>query len=304
MCNTFSSLSFIVITLQMNQQNTSNTPSSILYELAKSNKMTSNYQVVSESGPAHQKVYKVHLHVGNTGPFEGVGSSLKSARNAAASCALSDNFSGLQVNPTVELNILSMKSREVATYRELESMSLSSPKSDHYDSLFLSQQYHAGVMQRGSRMHQKPRRLWRMSVTICGRTYIGEGHTKSEARGSAASHALRELKPALLERAKMVELELTKQKQVAQQQQREGGSIDMEATATDKLKAPCFVSKLHEVANKHRMEISFTLVNETGPPHVRIFHMKCKVGDKELMGKCTFNFIRKRIALESLKCIT
>jgi len=268
----------------MNQQNTSNnTPSSILYELAKSNKMTSNYQVVSESGPPHQKVYKIHLHVGNSGPFEGVGSSLKSARNAAASCALSDNFSGLQANPTVELNILSMKSREVATYRELESMSLPSSKSDHYDSLFLSQQYHSGIMNRGSRMHQKPRRLWRMSVTICGRTYIGEGHTKSEARGSAAGHALRELKPALLERAKMVELELAKQKQAAALQQKEGGGDEM--VATDKLKAPCFVSKLHEVANKHRMEISFTLLNETGPPHVRIFHMKCKVGDKEFMGK-------------------
>ena len=265
----------------MNSQNASsnNTPSSILYELAKSNKMTSNYQTISESGPAHQKVYKVHLHVGNTGPFEGVGSSLKGARNAAASRALSDNFPGLNVNPTVELNILSMKSREVATYRELESMSLSASRHDHYDSLFLSHQYNSSrlLSRGGPRLNQqqnKLRRLWRMSVTICGRTYIGEGHTKSEARYNAAAHALRELKQVLIEKARLVEMEVAKQKQQSANQTED----------PEKPKAPCFVSKLHELVNKQRMEIKFELINETGPPHVRIFHMSCTVGEHKVTG--------------------
>ena len=273
----------------MNSQpntNSNNTPSSILYELAKSNKMTTNYQVVSETGPAHQKVYKVHLHVGHAGPFEGVGSSLKMARNAAASRALSDSFPGFHINPTVELNILSMKSREVAVYRELESMSLpgssSSSRNDRFDSLFLSQNYHSGVMHRsGPRMnHNKPRRLWRMSVTICGRTYIGEGHTKSEARFNAAANALRELKPHLIEKAKLIELEMTKQKQAATQNGNE--------STPEKPKAPCFVSRLHELANKHKMGIDFKLINESGPPHVRIFHINCKVGDHQIIGLFCF----------------
>ena len=264
-----------------------NTPSSILYELAKSNKMTSNYQTISESGPAHQRVYKVHLHVGNTGPFEGVGSSLKGARNAAASRALSDNFPGLNVNPTVELNILSMKSREVATYRELESMSLSSTRHEHYDSLFLSQQYNnnsSRLLSRGGpRMNQnqqqnKLRRLWRMSVTICGRTYIGEGHTKSEARYNAAAAALRELKQVLIEKERLVEMEVAKQKQQSVNQNED----------PEKPKAPCFVSKLHELVNKLKMEIKFDLVNETGPPHVRVFHMSCQVGEHKIIGLCLF----------------
>ncbi|XP_066929714.1 double-stranded RNA-binding protein Staufen homolog 2-like [Clytia hemisphaerica] len=244
--------------------------------------MTTNYQVVSETGPAHQKTYKVHLHVGHAGPFEGVGSSLKMARNAAASRALSDSFPGFHINPTVELNILSMKSREVAVYRELESMSLpgsTTSRHDQYDSLFLSQQYHSGLMHRGGpRMnHHKQRRLWRMSVTICGRTYIGEGHTKSEARFNAAAHALRELKQILLEKAKLVELEMSKQKQAAAQNGTEGNP--------EKPKAPCFVSKLHELANKHHMEIDFKLMNESGPPHVRVFHINCKVGDHQIIGQ-------------------
>ena len=248
------------------------TPSSVLYELAKSNKMSVHYQVVNETGPAHQKIYKIHLRVGNSGPFEGIGNSLKNARNAAASRALSEGFQGLHINPTVELNILSMKSGEVAAYRELESMSLT-PRSDNYDSLFFSQNYHS-VLQRPRNYRVK--RLWRMSVTICGRTYIGEGHTKSEARGNAATNALRELKPLLLDRAKMIELELAKQKQAAIYQ---GKDPNLET-----LKAPCYVSKLHELVNRHRLGISFHEVNETGPPHVRMFHIRCKVEEREVLG--------------------
>lgn len=267
----------------MNSQTTcttsNNTPSSILYELAKSNKMTSNYKTISESGPAHQKTYKVHLHVGNTGPFEGVGSNLKGARNAAASRALSENFPGLNLNPTVELNILSMKSREVATYRDLESMSLPPSRHEHYDSLFLSRQYSSGLLSReGSRLNQnqKQRRLWRVSVTICGRTYIGEGNTKSEARYNAAGAALRELRQVLKDKARFIEIEVAKQKQSSSQ--------SGEGEDPEKPKAPCFVSRLHELANKHKMEVKFDLINESGPPHVRVFHMCCKVGDHQVTG--------------------
>lgn len=261
------------------------TPSSVLYELAKSNKLSVHYQVVSETGPAHQKVYQIHLRVGSSGPFEGVGNSLKGARNAAASRALSEGFQGLHINPTVELNILSMKSGEVAVYRELESMSVSSSRSDHYDSLFLSQPYHS-LLQRPSRNFSHAKRLWRMSVMICGRTYVGEGRTKSEARGNAASHALRELKPILMERAKMIELEMAKQKQAAAR---------LGKDSAETLKSPCFVSKLHELASRHRMEISFLSVSETGPPHVRMFHIKCKVGEHEIIGRCCYQEMHERI---------
>ena len=247
------------------------TPSSVLNELAKSNKVTPQYKVVSENGPAHQKLYKVHLCIGSNGPFEGLGSSLKGARNAAASQALMEGAPGLHVNPTVELNILSMKSGEMVSYRELDSVSLPA-RPDHYESLFVSPQFHPGMLPR-PRMMQRTRRLWRMSVTICGRAYIGEGHTKSEARGNAASHALTELKPLLVERAKAIEIE-----------QAQAAMLTGNNCENDSLIKTSFVSKLYEVANLHKMEIQFTTMDEHGPPHVKKFYVKCKVGDKELRG--------------------
>merc|ERR1712113_434713 len=91
------------------------------------------------------------------------------------------------------------------------------------------------------RMQQRTRKLWRMSVTICGRAYIGEGHTKSEARGNAASHALLELKPLLLERAKMMEIER------AQQQQ--SNIVGGKENSMAEINPPSFVSNLHELVN-------------------------------------------------------
>lgn len=266
------------------------TPSSVLNELAKSNKVTAHYQVVSETGPAHQKQYKVHLRIGGHGPFEGIGTSLKSSRNAAASHALMKGAPGLHLNPTVELNILSMKSGEIAIYRELDSVSLP-PRPHEYDSLFTSHQQYSSLSQRAPRPTPRLRRLWRMSVTICGRTYIGEGQTKSEARGNAASHALLELKALLMERAKMLELERVKQ----QQQQADSTTEKPEVAGSSS-----FVSKLHEIANRHHLEVSFTLVDESGPPHVKIFCMKCKVGEKECHGQGVGKKAAKNNAAENM----
>jgi len=266
------------------------TPSSVLNELAKNNKVSAYYQVVNESGPAHQKLYTVHLRIGGKGPFEGVGTSMKNARNAAASRALMEGAPGLHVNPTVELNILSMKSGEMVLYRELDSVSLP-PRTDQYDSLFISQQYRAGVLQRLSRpMPNRNRKLWRMSVQICGRTYVGEGHTKSEARGNAASHALLELKPHLLDKAKRMEIERAQQLQATK-----AGSEQVEKT-----KSSSFVSDLHELANRYHLEIDFDTVSENGPPHIKTFCVKCKVGDKEVLGQGVGKKIAKNDAAEKM----
>jgi len=269
------------------------TPSSILNELAKCNKVTAHYQVVKEAGPAHQKVYNVHLHIGGHGPFEGVGSSLKAARNAAASRALIEGAPGLHINPTVELNILSMKSGEIANYRELDSVSLP-PRQNEYESLFTSHQTYSSIQQP---LHRRPpprtRRLWRMSVTICQRTYIGEGHTKSEARGNAASHALLELKGHLIEKAKIIEIERVQQQQAVLQL----NGVDQTTAA---IKPPSAVSKVHEIANRNKHAISFETVNENGPAHVKMFYIKCKVGNTEVLGQGVGKKAAKNDAAEKM----
>lgn len=116
-----------------------------------------------------------------------------------------------------------------------------------------------------------------MSITICGRTYVGEGHTKSEARATAASHALLELKGHLIERAKILEIERVQQQQAVL----EVNGIDH---ATAAIKPPSAVSKVFEIANRNKYDILFETVQENGPAHVKMFCVKCKVGNHETLG--------------------
>ena len=91
--------------------------------------------------------------------------------------------------------------------------------------------------------------------------------------GNAASHALAELKPLLHERVKLVEYEMEQ----AAIKNGTPGEDDAEVKTS-------YVSKLYEIANLHKMDIEFTTLDELGPPHVKKFYVKCKVGDKELTG--------------------
>merc|ERR1712168_1438039 len=120
-------------------------------------------------------------------------------------------------------------------------VSLSSTRPE-YDSLFATHQhYHHPTLQRRP---PRPNRLWRMSITICGRTYVGEGHTKSEA---------------------VLEV----------------NGIDH---ATAAIKPPSAVSKVFEIANRNKYDILFETVQENGPAHVKMFCVKCKVGNHETLG--------------------
>ena len=104
------------------------TACSILNDLAKNNKIVPQYETSESTGPPHQRIYKVCLKLGTLGEFEGSGTSIKNAKNVAASLALQQcTFPGsdsiktiIQISPTVELNILAMRSGETVQYQELE----------------------------------------------------------------------------------------------------------------------------------------------------------------------------------------
>uniref|UniRef100_T2M471 Double-stranded RNA-binding protein Staufen homolog 2 n=1 Tax=Hydra vulgaris TaxID=6087 RepID=T2M471_HYDVU len=257
----------------------SNSPTSILYELAKTNRLLPVYKVVADSGPPHQKTFQVHLYVGCHGPFEGIGNSLKSAKNAAASKAIVEGPPNLYLNPTVELNILSMKNKEQVVYKELESPF----PQQKLETLFPPRDFIHGVHR--ARV-KNTNRLCKMSVTVCGRTYIGEGKSKSEARGNTACLALLDLKPILLERAKHIEQEKVQNK-----------TVNLEKNiATSNI----YISLLYEKAVLHNFQIHFTTIHESRPAHLRFFHVKCEVNDKETVGEAMGKKNAKNIAAEKM----
>ena len=95
------------------------------------NKVSHQYRLTDESGPAHKKNFTVALKIGDKEEFSASGASIKKAQHAAAAIALektqfkhpspkSKNLKNANITPTVELNALAMKRGEVTSYTFLE----------------------------------------------------------------------------------------------------------------------------------------------------------------------------------------
>lgn len=65
-----------------------------------------------------------------------------------------------------------------------------------------------------------------------------------------------------------------------------GGSSEL-----DDLKSP--ISLVHENALKRNLTVSFEVIQETGPPHMRTFITKCIVGDVVTSGEGNGKKVRK-----------
>ena len=74
-----------------------------------------------------------------------------------------------------------------------------------------------------------------------------------------------------------------------------GGEANCRSTEFDDLKSP--VSQVHESALKRSMTVSFEVLRESGPPHMRTFRTRCVVGEHIAEGEG--NGKKVRIALLS-----
>uniref|UniRef100_A0A2C9M153 DRBM domain-containing protein n=1 Tax=Biomphalaria glabrata TaxID=6526 RepID=A0A2C9M153_BIOGL len=110
----------------------------LINELARFNKISHQYTLVDEQGPAHKKTFYVKLKLGEE-EYPASGESIKKAQHAAAAIALdstkypqpppkparfcssnSVDSGDENITPTVELNALAMKRGEAAVYKAIE----------------------------------------------------------------------------------------------------------------------------------------------------------------------------------------
>ena len=107
------------------------TPVSLMNELAKANKLNPEYKVIEESGPAHKRTFTVQLTLGDVGKWDGQGTSIRSARHAAATVGLEKCglckpevekplVPQVNVTSTVVLNVLAMKLGKLTQYHDLQ----------------------------------------------------------------------------------------------------------------------------------------------------------------------------------------
>lgn len=277
---------------QTNQLNLANTkektPMCLINELARFNKVTHQYTLVDEQGPAHKKNFYVKLQLGEKEEYSASGASIKKAQHAAAAIALEktefkhpppkpqrnfmnpgfmetefpdDTGDGINsVTPTVELNTLAMKRGEPAIYKNLENRNphpIYYPQNYDFRGMY-NQRYH----------YMKPPRIYYVSLKVGTREFIGEGNSRQTARHCAASKAMEILRSLPMPDGKIEKTQATEETADTEKTEDEDGD--------DKSKSE--ISVVHELALRLNLPVSFEVTKESGPPHMKNFVTVCMVG--------------------------
>ncbi|XP_053690443.1 maternal effect protein staufen-like [Sabethes cyaneus] len=126
--------------------------------------------------------------------------------------------------------------------------------------------------------------VYKVTLHVGERKFLGEGHTLQAARHDAAARALEVLKP------------ITPDTTSAPPEYHDT-SIDSDDPNSE-LKSP--ISLVHEMALKRKLTVQFEIYNEKGPPHMKVFTTRCWVGNIVTEGEGNGKKLSKKRAAEKM----
>ncbi|XP_048363487.1 double-stranded RNA-binding protein Staufen homolog 2 isoform X3 [Sphaerodactylus townsendi] len=257
------------------------TPMCLVNELARFNRIQPLYKLLNERGPAHAKMFTVQLTLGEQ-TWEAEGSSIKKAHHSAASKALSEtalpkpaprppknnaNNNPGSITPTVELNGLAMKRGEPAIYRPLDQKPAPNYRANYNFRGMYNQRYHCPVP-----------KIFFVQLTVGDREFLGEGKTRQAARHNAAMKALQALQNEPIPKK-------------LSQNGETGKELEEEKDANKSE-----ISVVFEIALKRNMPVSFEVIKESGPPHMKSFVTRVSVGESSAEGEGNSKKLSKKRA--------
>ncbi|NXQ30478.1 STAU2 protein, partial [Alaudala cheleensis] len=257
------------------------TPMCLVNELARFNRIQPQYKLLNERGPAHAKMFTVQLTLGEQ-TWEAEGSSIKKAQHAAASKALNEttlpkptprppknnvNNNPGSITPTVELNGLAMKRGEPAIYRPLDPKPIPNYRANYNFRGMYNQRYHCPVP-----------KIFYVQLTVGNSEFFGEGKTRQAARHNAAMKALQAL-----------------QNEPIPEKLPQNGEAGKESEE-DKDANKSEISVVFEIALKRNIPVTFEVVKESGPPHMKSFVTRVTVGEFTAEGEGNSKKLSKKRA--------
>ncbi|XP_061110596.1 double-stranded RNA-binding protein Staufen homolog 2-like isoform X3 [Conger conger] len=271
------------------------TPMCLVNELARFNRIQPQYKLLNERGPAHAKIFTVQLALGDQ-TWEAEGTSIKKAQHSTAFKALTETnlprpsprspkmelnsnpgslflcLSG-SITPTVELNGLAMKRGEPAIYRPLDPKPMPNYRANYNFRGMFNQRYHYPVP-----------KIFYVQLMVGNNEFIGEGRTRQAARHNAAMKALQVL------RNKPIPEKATP------------GPEEKKETEENSDASKSEISLVYEIALKRNMPVSFEVLKENGPPHMKSFLTRVTVGEFTAEGEGNSKKLsKKRAALSVLQ---
>ncbi|XP_043735141.1 double-stranded RNA-binding protein Staufen homolog 2 isoform X4 [Cervus elaphus] len=257
------------------------TPMCLVNELARFNRVQPQYKLLKERGPAHSKMFSVQLSLGEQ-TWESEGSSIKKAQQAVANKALTEstlpkpvqkppksnvNNNPGSITPTVELNGLAMKRGEPAIYRPLDPKPFPNYRANYNFRGMYNQRYHCPVP-----------KIFYVQLTVGNNEFFGEGKTRQAARHNAAMKALQALQNEPIPEKSAQNCESGKEM-----------DDDKDANKSE-------ISLVFEIALKRNMPVSFEVIKESGPPHMKSFVTRVSVGEFSAEGEGNSKKLSKKRA--------
>ncbi|XP_074134983.1 double-stranded RNA-binding protein Staufen homolog 2 isoform X2 [Sminthopsis crassicaudata] len=272
--------------LQDNMENPKEkTPMCLVNELARFNRVQPQYKLLNERGPAHAKMFSVQLTLGEQ-TWQSEGSSIKKAQHAAANKALREttlpkptprppknniNSNPGSITPTVELNGLAMKRGEPAIYRPLDPKPFPNYRANYNFRGMYNQRYHCPVP-----------KVFYVQLTVGNNEFFGEGKTRQAARHNAATKALQALQNEPIP-------------EKLPQNGESGKEIEEEKDANKSE-----ISLVFEIGLKRNMPVTFEVIKESGPPHMKSFVTRVSVGEFSAEGEGNSKKLSKKRAASSV----
>ncbi|XP_030355483.1 double-stranded RNA-binding protein Staufen homolog 2 isoform X6 [Strigops habroptila] len=231
--------------------------------------------------PAAHQMFTVQLTLGEQ-TWEAEGSSIKKAQHAAASKALNEttlpkptprpprnnvNNNPGSITPTVELNGLAMKRGEPAIYRPLDPKPIPNYRANYNFRGMYNQRYHCPVP-----------KIFYVQLTVGNSEFFGEGKTRQAARHNAAMKALQAL-----------------QNEPIPEKLPQNGETGKESEE-DKDANKSEISVVFEIALKRNIPVSFEVIKESGPPHMKSFVTRVTVGEFTAEGEGNSKKLSKKRA--------
>uniref|UniRef100_F1LN29 Double-stranded RNA-binding protein Staufen homolog 2 n=1 Tax=Rattus norvegicus TaxID=10116 RepID=F1LN29_RAT len=256
------------------------TPMCLVNELARFHSIQPQYKLLNESGPAHSKVSSVKLSLGentihtykpalqkaNTDRHNKAASHSSPARVVRKIPQSSKSKPPGSITPTVELNGLAMKRGEPAIYRPLD------PKP--------FPNYRANYNFRGMYNQRFVCLLGRIVLVLCniGNAFYGKGGSRQRAIHNRARHEIQK-----------IQNKKTPESSLANGESGKEMDDDKDANKSE-------ISLVFEIALKRNMPVSFEVIKESGPPHMKSFVTRVSVGEFSAEGEGNSKKLSKKRA--------
>uniref|UniRef100_A0A3B3RY14 Double-stranded RNA-binding protein Staufen homolog 2 n=1 Tax=Paramormyrops kingsleyae TaxID=1676925 RepID=A0A3B3RY14_9TELE len=229
-------------------------------------------------------IFTVQLSLGEQ-VWEAEGTSIKKAQHCTASKALTESSlprpsprlpkleahsNPGSITPTVELNGLAMKRGEPAIYRPLDPKPVPNYRANYNFRGMFNQRYHYPVP-----------KIFYVQLMVGSSEFIGEGRTRQAARHNAAMKALQVLRNEPIPEKRP--------------QEKSEACDSSDASKSE-------ISLVYEIALKRNLPVTFQVLKESGPPHMKSFLTRVTVGDYTAEGEGNSKKLsKKRAALSVLQ---